>query len=274
VRVSTSAQETDGTAMQTQEDACRRYCEERGWAVDEMLIYREAYSGAKLWERPALSDLRAEMRTGRFTAIVFYAVDRLSREQNHLGLLVSECEHQDVRLACVTVDWDESPLGKFLRSATAFAAELERAKTYERTARGKRQRVKDGKPLGGKRPCYGYQWNADHTAYVEHPEEAPIVRHIFHELAQGRSLHAVAEELTRTQVPIPWPIPGNHHTWYHSTVQRIARNERYYQPAAYRHEVTWVTGKDSKTGSVSAIAQCVSRRGPSGSSSLRVPSHH
>jgi site-specific DNA recombinase len=248
VRVSTKGQEQDGTSLTTQEAACRAFCAERGWPVDEALIFPETFSGGHLWERPAMSALRAAVRAGQCTVIVSYAVDRLSREQDHLGLIVSECEHHGARLAFVTEDWDTSPLGKFMRGATAFAAELERAKILERTTRGRRQRVVDGKPLGGKRPAYGYQWNADHTAYLAHPDEAPVVRRIFAAVAEGATLRGLALELTRERVQIPWPTAANRYEWAARTVQRMVRSPLYWgEPATYRHATVWRTAKDPAT---------------------------
>ena len=56
VRVSTAAQEEDGTSLDTQEAACRRYATERGWSVDDAHVYREQFSGYTR-ERPLLSQV-------------------------------------------------------------------------------------------------------------------------------------------------------------------------------------------------------------------------
>src|SRR5258707_9015810 len=136
-----------GTSLETQEAACQAYCEAQGITVAAPRVYREVHSGAELWERPALTALRAAMRAGDVEVIVAYAVDRLSRNQHHLGLLVSEAERHGVALAFVTEQWDETPQGKFMRSALGFMAELEREKIKERTMRGKRARVASGRPL-------------------------------------------------------------------------------------------------------------------------------
>jgi site-specific DNA recombinase len=135
-----------GTSLETQEDACHAYSMAQGITLDAAHVYREVHSGAELWERPALTALRAAMRAGDVDVIVAYAVDRLSRNQHHLGLLVSEAERHGVALAFVTEQWDETPQGKFMRSALGFMAELEREKIKERTMRGKRARVAAGRP--------------------------------------------------------------------------------------------------------------------------------
>ena len=83
-RVSTDAQERDGTSLDTQERACAEFAAERGWEVVRRI--RDAGSGASL-DREGLGELRAALRQGEATAVVAYAVDRLSRSQNHIGIL-------------------------------------------------------------------------------------------------------------------------------------------------------------------------------------------
>src|SRR4051812_40272780 len=116
-RVSSSQQEQDGTSLESQEQRCRRHAAERGFIVDEAHVYREVYSGAVLHERPKLTDLRQQAREGAFSAVICYAVDRLSRNQAHLYIVAEELEGNGVRLEFVTEDFEDSAVGKFIRSA-------------------------------------------------------------------------------------------------------------------------------------------------------------
>ena len=54
-RVSTDNQEQEGTSLQTQLEACLKYCHDKGY--DVACRYSEAYSGLTL-ERPKLNELR------------------------------------------------------------------------------------------------------------------------------------------------------------------------------------------------------------------------
>jgi site-specific DNA recombinase len=161
VRVSTALQETDGTSLDTQEAACRRYAEEHGYRVFEDLVFRETYSGGELTNRPKLTALRRVNRDRQIDAVIFYAIDRLTRDQAHLGVFVSETDEHDVELLCVTEKFEDSPVRRFIRNALAFKAELERADIRERVMRGQRARVDAGKPVPGSRPAYGYKWADD-----------------------------------------------------------------------------------------------------------------
>ena len=57
-RVSTTAQEEEGTSLASQEDRCRRYAAGQGYTVDEAHVYHEVHTGIELWERPQLAKLR------------------------------------------------------------------------------------------------------------------------------------------------------------------------------------------------------------------------
>ena len=54
-RVSSEGQEREGTSLQTQLEACSKYCQDKGYGVAYRFI--ETYSGLTL-ERPKLNELR------------------------------------------------------------------------------------------------------------------------------------------------------------------------------------------------------------------------
>src|SRR5215207_8207619 len=81
-RVSSAGQE-DNSSLATQEACCRSYAAERNWEV--VVVYRDVFTGAAVFERPGLTELRAMMREAGFDVLLVHALDRLSRDQNHLG---------------------------------------------------------------------------------------------------------------------------------------------------------------------------------------------
>src|SRR5918998_1510633 len=168
-RVSSQGQE-ENASLPTQEEACRRFAAARGYALDERHVYREVHSGADLWERPRLTALRERVRRGEVGAVICYALDRLSRKQTHLAIVVDECDRAGVDLLFATEEFEKSAVGDFIRSAKAFAAELEREKIKERTQRGLRARVESGKLRGGGFPMLGYRWRDEqHSGYEIDP---------------------------------------------------------------------------------------------------------
>ena len=81
-RVSNDAQERDGTSLDTQERASQGYVDAKGWMLVES--FKDTASGFSL-DRPGIERLRMLLRQGTVDVVVAYAVDRLSRNQNHIG---------------------------------------------------------------------------------------------------------------------------------------------------------------------------------------------
>jgi site-specific DNA recombinase len=222
IRVSSKTQEEDGTSLATQEQRCRAYCAEHGYTVDEAHCFIEVHTGAELWERPRLTAMREIVRQHGVDVVVGYAVDRVSRNQAHLAIVVDELERHGARLELVTEDFEQSAVGAFIRNAKAFAAELELEKIKERTGRGRRARAEAGKLMTGPRPLYGYRWNATKTAYEEDPATAPIVRRMFHDVLRGVPMTALAVNLTKDGIPTPtgrsfWQVPTLQYILHHPT---------------------------------------------------------
>jgi predicted site-specific integrase-resolvase len=122
VRVSTEAQSEKGSSLESQEDACRQYCKDHNIVVTG--VYSDVFSGAKLWERPGLTQLRDMVKARSIDVMVVYALDRLSREQHHQGMIFSETERYGVKLASVTEDLDNSPLEAVPKHESASQARL------------------------------------------------------------------------------------------------------------------------------------------------------
>ncbi len=208
-------------------------------------IYRDVHTGSEIFERPGLTALRADMRAGQFDVLLVHALDRLSRDQNHQGLVLSEAEHADVLWDSATEDIDNSPTGKILRAVIGGMAELERLKIAERTNRGKRARVESGKYNVGCRAPYGYSWDGEGKERLAiDPVTAPIVRRIFDEIAVGGSARQVALALTRDGLLTP---SGRGTAWHVSTIRAILNHPVYVGDArAFRWSKTKRRGKHSQ----------------------------
>ena len=96
------------------------------------------------------------MRRRDVDAVICYAIDRLSGDPVHLGVVLSEAEHHGVDVEFVTEPVDDSPEGQLIRFVRGYAAKVEHEKIKERTMRGQIARVESGKPTVGPRPPYGY----------------------------------------------------------------------------------------------------------------------
>ncbi len=120
-RVSTDAQERDGTSLDSQIEACESFAQAAGWTVFHRI--RDAASGFVL-ERPGLEQLRQLVRERQVDIVLSYAVDRLSRNQNHIGVLFDEISSTGLRLEFATETFEDTAVGRFILAARAFVAEI------------------------------------------------------------------------------------------------------------------------------------------------------
>ena len=224
-RVSTEDQEREGTSLQTQLEACLKYCHDKGYNV--AYRFSEAYSGLTL-ERPKLNELRELVRAGDIDVIVVYCLDRLSRDPTHGVILTQELEKHNVALEAVTETVDSSELGKLISYIRGFASKLEAEKIRERTMRGRRAKAKQGQiPSGGFAKLYGYDYIKVAVKgggrHVVNEAEGKWVPQIFRWLAEdGLSTKAIARKLQAMQIPTKTGRP-----WTRQTVLGIIKNPAY-----------------------------------------------
>jgi site-specific DNA recombinase len=224
-RVSTDNQEREGTSLQTQLEACREYCQGKGYDVSYR--FSEAYSGLSL-ERPELDKLRELVRAEAIDVLVCYSLDRLTRDPGHGVIITQEFEKHHVTLEAVTEDVDNSELGKLISYIRGYASKLEAEKIRERSIRGKRARAKEGRiPGGSGTTIYGYDYikvsqkNGGRRVIKE--TEASWVRQMYQWLVnEGLSTNAITYRLRALNAP-----SKSGKIWNRRSVQAILINPAY-----------------------------------------------
>ena len=219
-RVSTEGQEQDGTSLQTQLEACRKYCQARRYEVGHELS--EAWTGLSL-ERPKLTELRELVRSEKLDAVVVYSLDRFSRDPVHGVILMQELEKHGVNLEAATETVDNSEVGKLVFYIKGYAAKLDSERRRDATGRGKQAMLKSGKlPQGTGIGIYGYQWIREYKKRTPIEREAKVVQRMFEMVAQGDSCFKIARTLNKETIPTK-----SGKKWEARTVSRIVRNPAY-----------------------------------------------
>ena len=155
--------------------------------------------------------------------VVAYAVDWLSRNQNHIGVLFDEVEQTGARLEFVTEKFEDTAIGRFILAARAFIGEVEREKIAERTLRGKAERARSGKiPQGPGKGCYGYSYDKTSGTRVVAFTQAKVVRGIYSDFLSGLPIVNIANCLNETGEPA---LTGS--KWYPVNIHHVLRNETY-----------------------------------------------
>jgi site-specific DNA recombinase len=229
IRVSTAEQAESGEnggSLESQEARCRALCEARSLAVARVFVDAGA-SGGTL-ERPALSELRACVAAGEVSAVVVYAVDRLSRRQADTLALLEEFERNGSGLTAASQDFDTtSPTGRAMLGMLAVFAELQRAEIRDRTRRTLRAKRDRGEAVG--RPAFGLR--RDGARFEADPSTWPVVARILDERGAGRSCQAIADSLDADKIPTPTAYRGEARglvtgpgRWHAATVAKLCRN--------------------------------------------------
>ena len=216
------SRDRDGsTAIDRQLEACRRFCQSRGYEIVHESTVDVDVSGGKL-VRPGLDEVRGLLP--ELDVIVFWRLDRLSRSLRDFLGLVSEAEEHGVALVSATEPLDlTTPIGRAMVSVLAVFAQLERETVGIRAANtiGHLRRV--GRVSGGRQP-YGFRARPapDGQGYIRATDdaEAAVVLEMIDGILSGRSRLQVATALNDRGVPAP---KGGAH-WSPKAVSDILRN--------------------------------------------------
>lgn len=194
-----------------------RLCQERaareGWRVTQ--VYTDhAISGASLI-RPGIQALMSDAQSGKFNLVIAKSLDRISRDQEDIAGLYKHLTFAGVQIITLS----EGPISELHIGLKGTMGAPYLKDLADKTRRGLRGRVEDGKSGGGN--SYGYDVVKSFTDAGD-PErgqrrinerQAAIVRQIFNDYAAGKSPKAIAHVLNKQKVPGP-----SGHGWGPSTI--------------------------------------------------------
>jgi site-specific DNA recombinase len=201
-RVSTDEQARSGYSLAQQIEALRDHAAREGYEVFEE-VTDPGQSGASL-ERPGMDRVRDLLAAGNVSVVLAQDRDRFAREPAYHYLLRREFEEHGTKIRALNDRGDDSPEGDLTDGILDQLAKYERAKMAERTRRGKLQKARSGKVVGGHPVNYGFRMNAARDAYeVDEPKMA-VVRRIFRLIGEeGLAITAVAKILNEEGEPGP-----------------------------------------------------------------------
>jgi DNA invertase Pin-like site-specific DNA recombinase len=107
-------------------------------------------SGTRV-RRPALDQMMADARRGRFQIVLVWACDRLARSVRHFLEVLDELNRLNIEFISFREQLDTGgPLGRAVVVIIAAIAELERSLVVERVRAGMRRAQLEGRRLGRK----------------------------------------------------------------------------------------------------------------------------
>lgn len=240
-RKSTESEERQILSIDSQIKEMMQLAEREG--LDIVEIKRESHSAKETGQRPIFNEIVQEIKEGKFSGILTWAPDRISRNAGDLGKIVDLMDAKlllDIRT--YGQRFSNSPNEKFLLMILGSQAKLENDNRGINVKRGLRTRVEMGlwpgvAPLG-----YLNQKLMDKKCQIiVDPARAPIVKKMFEKMAyehySGRKLYNWLKfELNfHTRGNKPLTLSG---------IYRILDNPFYYGPFEYpRESGNWYQGK-------------------------------
>ncbi len=227
-RVSTEEQAKKGYSLAQQLEALREHAAREGYEVLEEVV-DAGQSGASL-ERPGMDRVRDLVAAGGVSVVLAQDRDRFAREPAYHYLLRKEFEEHGTKLRSLSDHGDESPEGELADGVLDQLAKYERAKTAERTRRGRLKKAKEGKIVAAApRPTYGFCFNEARDGYVVDEATMRTVRRIFRMIGKERmSLYGVKRALESEGIPTP-----NGGSWWNTSTIRDIVLDDCYRPHPY-----------------------------------------
>lgn len=204
---------------------CTQRIVREGWTLVDTFSDRGLSGASHL--RPGYQALLEGARNGAFDIVLAEALDRISRDQEHIAAFFKLMTFAGVRIVTLAEgDVTELHVGLKGTMNALFLKDL-----ADKTRRGLRGRVEQGRSGGGL--CFGYSIprteSGERGAREINEQEAMCVRRIFSAFAGGKSPRRIAAELNREGIPGPGGRP-----WGDSTIRGhmsrgtgILRNELY-----------------------------------------------
>ncbi len=182
-RKSTESDEKQALSIESQVKEMLTIADRDGLTVVD--IRRESHSAKESGQRPVFKELLEDLRRGRYTGILTWAPDRLSRNAGDLGSVVDLMdENKLIEIRTYGQHFKNSPNEKFLLMILCSQAKLENDNKSINVKRGLRTRCEMGLRPGPAVVGYLNEKRMDKKCEVviDH-ERAPIVKQIFEKVA-------------------------------------------------------------------------------------------
>lgn len=257
VRVSTQYQ-VDRASLPVQRSELVNYAK---YALDipDFVIFEDAGYSAKNTDRPDYQQMMARIRTGEFSHLLVWKIDRISRNLLDFAAMYSELKQLGVVFVSKNEQFDtSSAMGEAMLKIILVFAELERNMTAERVSAVFLSRANDGIWNGGKVP-FGYAYDKQTKTFSILEDEAKTVRLIYALYESSKSLVTVSKALNergiKTRSGSEWS-PTTVHTmlsnpFYSGTYRYNYRNESDPHHHVPKKKEDWILVKNHHPAIVS-----------------------
>ena len=221
VRVSTEEQATEGFSIHAQKDKLTKYAELNDWIIIDYYV-DDGISGKNLKDRPEVTRLLQDVKSGKVNNVLVYKLDRITRSVKDLIYLIELFDKYDCTFNSQTEKIDTSnAVGRMFVKIIGIFAEFERENLAERVSFGYEQKVREGNYINT-RGVFGYNYIVGEGILEINELESMYVKKIYEWYLEGNSMKNIAIKLMNKNVPTK---RGG--KWNQGTIQSILTNPLY-----------------------------------------------
>lgn len=195
-------------ALEQEQKALRQYCVDNNWTLEDFIVDHSMAWHTDFAQRVEASKLLARLQPG--DTVLVYALERAFSSCYDASAMISLFKEKSIALQVLDLGGDVTDSAFELNMITAakLFAGLERRRSVERIKNVKKSERNKGRYLGGSRP-FGFMIHSN-GRLIENPMEQKVLKRILQLRDQGKSLRAIACEVSTPVAPISF-----------KTVQRI-----------------------------------------------------
>lgn len=230
IRVSTQYQ-VDRASLPVQREELINYAR-YALGIECYEVFEDAGYSAKNTDRPAYQQMMARVRTGEFSHVLVWKIDRISRNLLDFAAMYKELKELGVIFVSKNEQFDtSSAMGEAMLKIILVFAELERNMTSERVSAVMVSRANSGKWNGGRIP-FGYDYDKQTKEFSINASEAAVIRTVYDLYETHWSLVTVAKILNEKGI-----LPRSGKPWNPTTVRTMLVNPFYVGIYRYnRHD--------------------------------------
>ena len=156
--------------------------------TEDYVIFEDAGYSGKNTDRPNFQKMMSQIRSGAFTHLLVWKIDRISRNLLDFSSMYKELKELGVVFVSKNEQFDTSTaMGEAMLKIILVFAELERNITSERVTATMISRASNGQWNGGRVP-FGYDYDYDTKTFSVNEQESVIVKLIHDKYEEMQSL--------------------------------------------------------------------------------------
>lgn len=219
----------DDVSLDVQEERCRAYCHERGYAV--ISVSREESVRGWRDDREALASALELAGSRSYDVLVAWDTSRVARSVRILEQLLHDLGQVGARFESVSEPWVSTP---FVRQVLAAVAEEQTRTISRNVSAAKAAMARAGRWPGGVAP-FGYQLarvGDGPSVLIPDPAESAIVVEFFRRVAGGESVRAIGNDFRARGLSA-----RKSSRWTTDTLTGMLRNRVYLGEIVHRGQV-------------------------------------